>query len=337
MKTNVFLYNRDKNYKLIVFDDVYKLFHTSSQYIINDDGGYKIMPNLTYEVEINLAIEKVYEISQDYSQRYDWDPFPETIEFIGDATTVERGNKVKIVAKSGLKMEVEFVQVSPPEVTAIKMLNGPFILKSFAGSWLFKALPNGNTKAIFKYTIKTKKWALPLVSNKLINWYFGSHVKARLDALKQYCEEDRVKSNSFPPNMHKQSKVILFDGVCKLCNAWSRFIIKYDKNRVFKLASVQSREGQLILNYFKMPTDHFDTMLYVEGNCSYEKSDAFFEIVKQLNQPWKVLYKLKVLPKGIRDWCYDRIALNRYSLFGKYEQCLLPTPDHNQRFLKNEQ
>lgn len=148
------------------------------------------MSNLTYQVEINSPLEKVYEISQDYSLRYDWDPFPETIEFLDGATTIDIGKRVKIVAKSGLKMEVEFVQVSPPEVTAIKMLKGPFILKTFAGSWIFKALPNGNTKATFSYTIKTKNWAFPLISDKLINWYFGKHVKVRLDGLKQYCEEE---------------------------------------------------------------------------------------------------------------------------------------------------
>lgn len=147
------------------------------------------MSNLTYEVEINSTLEKVYEISQDYSQRYDWDPFPETIELINDAATIEIGTRVKIVAKSGLKMEVEYVQVSPPEITAIKMPKGPFILETFAGSWIFKALPNGNTKAIFKYTIRTKNWTFPFILNSLVNWYFGKHVKARLEGLKQYCEE----------------------------------------------------------------------------------------------------------------------------------------------------
>lgn len=146
-----------------------------------------------------------------------------------------------------------------------------------------------------------------------------------------------MKSNSFPPNMDENSKVILFDGVCKLCNGWSRFIIKYDRHRVFTLASVQSREGQLILKYFNMPTDHFDTMLYIEGNHSFDKSDAFLEIINYLDQPWKSIIVLRLFPKRFRDWCYDRIALNRYFLFGKYDHCLLPTPDHERRFLKNEQ
>ena len=86
-------------------------------------------------------------------------------------------------------MEVEFVQVSPPDVTAIKMVRGSYLLKVFAGSWVFKALPNGKTKAMFKYTIKVKKWAFPFISNKLINWYFRKHVKARLNGLKTYCEK----------------------------------------------------------------------------------------------------------------------------------------------------
>jgi predicted DCC family thiol-disulfide oxidoreductase YuxK len=144
-----------------------------------------------------------------------------------------------------------------------------------------------------------------------------------------------MKANHFPPNMVENSKVILFDGVCKLCNAWSRFIIRYDRNQIFKLASVQSKEGQLILQHFNMPTDYFDTMLYIEGNRSFKKSDAFIEIVNHLNQPWKAFFLLRIFPKCFRDWCYDRIALNRYSLFGKYDQCLLPKLDHEKRFLKN--
>ena len=144
-----------------------------------------------------------------------------------------------------------------------------------------------------------------------------------------------MKNNIPPPYLRENSKLILFDGVCKLCNAWSRFIIKYDTNRIFTLASVQSQEGQAILTYLDMPTEYFDTMLYVEGTRAFNKSDAFLKIVSQLNLPWRALVIVRVIPHHIRDWCYDRIALNRYTLFGKYDQCLLPSPDHDERFLNN--
>ncbi len=137
----------------------------------------------------------------------------------------------------------------------------------------------------------------------------------------------------YPPNVDVNDCVILFDGVCKLCNAWSKFIIKYDNRQRFKLCSVQSPEGQSILKHFNMPTDHFDTMLYIEGNRYFDKSDAFLHVVNKLGLPWRILYVCKVIPKGIRNWLYDRIALNRYSLFGQYDSCMMPSKENDHKFL----
>lgn len=140
----------------------------------------------------------------------------------------------------------------------------------------------------------------------------------------------------YPPNVDINDCVILFDGICKLCNAWSKFIIKYDNRQRFKLCSVQSPEGQSILAHFNMPTDYFDTMLYVEGNQYFDKSDAFLNIINKLGFPWRILYVFKIIPTGIRNWLYDRIALNRYSLFGKYDSCMMPNKENENRFLKNK-
>ncbi|MFT7185142.1 MAG: putative DCC family thiol-disulfide oxidoreductase YuxK [Pseudohongiellaceae bacterium] len=139
-----------------------------------------------------------------------------------------------------------------------------------------------------------------------------------------------------PPNVDQSDRVILFDGVCKLCNTWSKFIIRYDHNRIFKLCSVQSIEGQKILEHFNLPTEYFDTMLYVEGDAYFDKSDAFLTIISKLGFPWRLLIIFRVFPQFIRDWAYDRIALNRYKLFGKYDVCVLPTPDHESRFVKRD-
>ena len=135
------------------------------------------------------------------------------------------------------------------------------------------------------------------------------------------------------PYIKNEDKLILFDGVCKLCNAWCRFIIKYDKNHLFQLASMQSEKGQAILKYLNLSTEYFETMLYVENNTIYGKSNAFIEIVKHLPLPIKLLYLLKYIPNFIRDFIYDRIARNRYKVFGKYNECTLPTKDHNNRYL----
>ncbi|MEH6443816.1 MAG: DCC1-like thiol-disulfide oxidoreductase family protein [Oceanospirillaceae bacterium] len=136
------------------------------------------------------------------------------------------------------------------------------------------------------------------------------------------------------PHLAANEKVILFDGVCKLCNAWSNFIIRHDKNHKFKLASVQSQEGIDILQHFNYPADAYETMLVVKGGECLEKSDAFFYVMTTLGLPWALITMFKIIPKVIRNWLYDRIALNRYKLFGKYNYCSLPTADHEHRYLK---
>lgn len=134
-------------------------------------------------------------------------------------------------------------------------------------------------------------------------------------------------------NVNTLDHVILFDGVCKLCNGWSRFVIHTDKKQRFKLATVQSDQGQQILRHFNLPTDHFDTMVYIEKGQLYVKSSAFLKAISRFPLPYKLLTAFWILPRPIRDWLYDRIALNRYKIFGHYDKCMLPTADHLGRFL----
>jgi predicted DCC family thiol-disulfide oxidoreductase YuxK len=113
-------------------------------------------------------------------------------------------------------------------------------------------------------------------------------------------------------------------------------LIKHDQARKITLATVQSNAGQQILARFGMPQDHFDTMMYLEGDTLYTQSEAFFKVMAQLPMPWPVLCVFRIIPLTIRNWMYDRIALNRYALFGKYDQCLLPNKDHQARFLPDD-
>jgi predicted DCC family thiol-disulfide oxidoreductase YuxK len=136
-----------------------------------------------------------------------------------------------------------------------------------------------------------------------------------------------------PLDMKTLDHVILFDGVCKLCNGWSRFVIYTDKKRRFKLATVQSDQGQEILRHFGLPTDHFDTMVYVESGKLYVKSSAFLKAISGFPLPYKLLAVFWIIPVPIRDWLYDLVAQNRYKIFGRYDQCMLPTADHLERFL----
>lgn len=145
-----------------------------------------------------------------------------------------------------------------------------------------------------------------------------------------------MDAERYPPHLRPGERVVLFDGVCALCNGWVRFLIRHDRARLFRLAAVQSAEGQAILRWFGLPTDRFATMLYVEGREFYVRSEAIARILRQLPAPWPLLAVFRFLPVGLRDWCYDRIALNRYRLFGRHAVCLLPSPDHKGRFLDGD-
>lgn len=130
--------------------------------------------------------------------------------------------------------------------------------------------------------------------------------------------------------------VLLFDGVCKLCNGWAKFLIRHDRHQRVRLAAVQSPEGQALLVWAGLPLDDFDTMAVISGRHYWVRSEAFFEVVRRLPAPWPLLRLLRLCPQALRDWLYDRVALNRYRLFGRYSSCLMPSPDHASRFLKSQ-
>lgn len=142
-----------------------------------------------------------------------------------------------------------------------------------------------------------------------------------------------MKADRQPPYLRPGERVVLFDGHCKLCNGWARFLIRHDRQRRVRLASVQSVEGQAILAWGGLPLERFDTLAYVEEGQLLVRSTAVLRVLAQLPWPWRALAWLRLCPRPLRDWCYDRIALNRYRLFGRYPTCLLPNPDHEQRFL----
>ncbi len=136
-----------------------------------------------------------------------------------------------------------------------------------------------------------------------------------------------------PPYVGAADRVILFDGVCKLCAFWSAFVLRFDRHQRFTLAMVQSPEGQAILRWLELPTDTFETVLLIEGAAVYGKSTAALRIVRQLPLPWPLLAVVWIVPRFLRDWAYDAIARNRYALFGKYTSCPMPPARYRERFL----
>lgn len=128
-------------------------------------------------------------------------------------------------------------------------------------------------------------------------------------------------------------KIILFDGVCNLCNSSVNFIIDHDKNNIFKFASLQSDAGQKLLNKFGLDTKDFDSIVLVENDEHYTRSGAVLRIVKSFPGFWKLLYAFIILPSPLRDFLYDMIADNRYKWFGKKDSCRIPTPELKEKFL----
>ena len=133
----------------------------------------------------------------------------------------------------------------------------------------------------------------------------------------------------------KDKKIILFDGVCNLCDAAVQFIIKHDKKDVFRFISLQSELGQEITNYLGIYSSNLDSIiLYQPGYAYYHKSQAVFEIAKDLGGIYSLSTIFSFLPSSIPDNMYDYIAKNRYNWYGKKESCMLPTNDLKAKFLE---
>lgn len=130
-----------------------------------------------------------------------------------------------------------------------------------------------------------------------------------------------------------EKSIILFDGVCNFCDGTVNFLIKQDTEEKFLFASLQSDAGQNLLKKLNLPTEHFDSFIYVKGEKFYSKSTAALHIAKDLRKWWQLLYILILIPEPIRNLCYNWIAKNRYKWFGQKQECALPTPDIRKRFL----
>lgn len=119
------------------------------------------------------------------------------------------------------------------------------------------------------------------------------------------------------------SKVILFDGYCNLCNNSINFIKKHDTNTLYEFVSLQSKDGQVYLKKYKLPTDNFDTLVFIEKGQVFTASTAVLMIFKNFSGKLRHLYILKFIPRFLRDFIYKLIAKNRYTLFGKSKQCTI--------------
>jgi len=136
---------------------------------------------------------------------------------------------------------------------------------------------------------------------------------------------------NLPPN----KKIILFDGVCNLCNSAVQFVIQHDKKDVFRFVALQSELGQEILNHIGINSKNIDSIiLYKPGVAYYYKSSAALQIAKDLDGFWHFGTIFRIISTGIRNYIYDYIAKNRYQWYGKKETCMIPNEELKSKFLE---
>lgn len=132
----------------------------------------------------------------------------------------------------------------------------------------------------------------------------------------------------------RHKKIILFDGVCNLCNDSVLKVIKNDQKNVFLFAAIQSETGQKIINHLGIDTNKIDSIILYEPNQAYYvKSEAALKIMKEFSGLWRMMQIFSLLPTGFNNLFYDFIARHRYKWFGKKESCMIPTPELKAKFL----
>ena len=133
----------------------------------------------------------------------------------------------------------------------------------------------------------------------------------------------------------KHKQLILFDGVCNLCNSSINYVIKHDRDNVFMFAPLQSNVGKEIMQEYNLDTSKTDSiLLYSEEKELKIKSSAAIAVASKLGFPRNLLVVFYIIPPFIRNWVYDYVARNRYKWYGKKDACMIPTPELRSKFLE---
>ena len=136
-------------------------------------------------------------------------------------------------------------------------------------------------------------------------------------------------------DLPQDKKIILFDGVCNLCDSSVQYVIRHDKKDVFRFVSLQSELGQKILKHIGINPIHIDSIiLYEPGISYYYKSTAALHIAKGMSGIFAFATIFRIIPASLRDSIYDYVAKNRYKWYGKKEACMIPTPEVKAKFLE---
>jgi predicted DCC family thiol-disulfide oxidoreductase YuxK len=128
------------------------------------------------------------------------------------------------------------------------------------------------------------------------------------------------------------SEILIFDGVCNLCARSVQFIVAHEAAPRLSFTPLQSAAGNRLMRELGFDPQDAKTFVLIADGKAYVKSDAAIRVVGYFRGSWRLLAAVRILPRVVRDWLYDRVASNRYQWFGRTEQCMLPTPQLRQRF-----
>ena len=136
------------------------------------------------------------------------------------------------------------------------------------------------------------------------------------------------------PQVHDPSRpLIVFDGVCVFCSGFVRTVVRLDRKRRFRFATAQSPLGEALFRKHGLRTDSYDTSLTLVDNEAFTQLDGFIAVMAELGWPWRAAKALLVLPRPLRDRIYDRVAKNRYALFGRKDSCEILSAELRERLI----
>lgn len=143
----------------------------------------------------------------------------------------------------------------------------------------------------------------------------------------------KAGSNHSDGTTEAGSAVIVFDGVCALCNRWVRFLLRFDRRGRYRFAAMQGERGSALLRSHGLDPQDPASFLLLDAQGAWTDTDAILRVLAGLGGAWRLSGVLKALPRGLRDAAYRALARNRYRWFGRHDACHLPAPQHAARFL----
>ncbi|MCH9809312.1 MAG: thiol-disulfide oxidoreductase DCC family protein [Alphaproteobacteria bacterium] len=135
------------------------------------------------------------------------------------------------------------------------------------------------------------------------------------------------------PDFPDDNPIIIFDGVCVMCSAWARFILKHDRSERYRLLPAQTDLGAALYHHYGLNPIDYETNVLIENGRAYFKSTGTIRMFVSLGLPWSLMAVFRIIPEGIRDKAYEMIARNRYRWFGKRDTCYIATQAEKKRFL----